>query len=44
MNEFGGEGWGPGWFNYPKDICVDTQGRLFVADAFNKRVQIFRTR
>lgn len=44
MNEFGGEGWGPGWFNYPKDICIDTQGRLFVADAFNKRVQIFKTR
>lgn len=44
MNEFGGEGWGPGWFNYPKDICIDNQGRLFVADAFNKRVQIFKTR
>jgi sugar lactone lactonase YvrE len=44
MNEFGGEGWEPGWFTYPKDICVDTQGRLFVADAFNKRVQIFKTR
>ena len=44
MNEFGGEGWGPGWFSYPKDICIDHKGRLFVADTFNKRVQIFQTR
>lgn len=44
MNEFGGEGWGPGWFSYPKDICIDHKGRLFVADTFNKRVQIFQTK
>jgi sugar lactone lactonase YvrE len=43
-NEFGGEGWGPGWFSYPKDISMDAQGRLFVADTFNHRVQVFQTR
>lgn len=44
VNEFGGEGWGPGWFSYPKDICIDHKGRLFVADTFNKRVQILQTK
>ncbi|MBN2373188.1 NHL repeat-containing protein [bacterium] len=44
INEFGGEGRGPGWFSYPKDIAIDGQGRLFVADTFNKRVQVFQTR
>ena len=43
VREFGGSGRGPGWFNYPKDICIDAQGRLFVADTFNKRIQIFQT-
>jgi tripartite motif-containing protein 2/3/tripartite motif-containing protein 71 len=44
LNEFGGAGWGPGWFSYPKDICIDNLGRLFVADTFNQRVQVFQTR
>jgi DNA-binding beta-propeller fold protein YncE len=41
--EFGGLGWGERWFQYPKDISVDSQGRIFVADTFNDRIQVFRT-
>lgn len=40
--EFGGRGTGPGWFNYPSDILVDNEGRLVVADRFNRRVQILK--
>ncbi len=39
--EFGGRGWSPGWFNYPTDIAVDPAGRIYVADLFNHRVQVF---
>ncbi|MDH4028671.1 MAG: NHL repeat-containing protein [Nitrospirota bacterium] len=41
--EFGGLGWGEGWFQYPTDIAVDNSGRIFVADLFNNRVQIFNS-
>ena len=40
--EFGGLGWGEGWFQYPKDIAIDSQGRIFVADTFNDRVDVFK--
>lgn len=30
-----------GYFNYPSDIDIDSQGNLVVADAMNARVQIF---
>lgn len=39
--EFGGFGWGPGWFNYPVDIVVGRQGQVIVADFFNQRAQVF---
>ncbi len=39
--EFGGRGVTPGWFNYPTDIEVDPSGRIYVADLFNRRVQVF---
>lgn len=39
--EFGGRGWGAGWFNYPVDITLGRQGQVVVADLFNQRVQIF---
>lgn len=44
IQEFGGLGWGTGWFQHPNDVAVDSQGRLFVSDLFNHRVQIFKTR
>ena len=40
--EYGSKGGGPGMFNYPKGIFIDRDGRLFVADTFNKRVQVFK--
>lgn len=39
--EFGGLGYGRGWFQYPHDIIVDGRGRLLVADTFNHRIQVF---
>ena len=41
--EFGGMGWREGWFQYPVDITIDSEGRIFVADLFNDRVQIFNS-
>lgn len=40
--EFGGLGWGEGWFQYPRDISVDPEGRIFVADTFNDRIEILK--
>jgi len=44
ITEYGGFGYKPKWFNYPNGICLNENGRLFVADTFNKRVQVFDTR
>ena len=41
LSEFGGLGWAAGWFQYPRDIIVDSAGRIFVADTFNHRVEVF---
>jgi len=40
--EFGGLGWGEGWLQYPTNIAVDSQGRIFVADTFNDRIEVFK--
>ena len=40
LGEFGGEGWSPGWFAGPKDIDIDKEGRIYIVDTYNKRVQI----
>ena len=42
IGELGGRGWGPGWFNYPTDIAVDSRGFIYVCDLFNHRVQVFK--
>ncbi len=42
--EFGGQGWSPGWFQHPIDITVDNNGRIWVADFFNERIQVFKPR
>ena len=40
LGEFGGEGWSPGWFAGPRDVDIDAQGRIYVVDSFNRRVQV----
>jgi sugar lactone lactonase YvrE len=41
LMEWGGSGDGPGQFNQPHSLAMDSQGRLFVADRANNRIQIF---
>jgi DNA-binding beta-propeller fold protein YncE len=38
---WGKKGTGDGEFNLPHDVALDTQGRVYVADRGNQRVQIF---
>ncbi len=37
----GGEGVSDGTFQYPNSVAVDARGRVYVADTFNNRVQIW---
>jgi sugar lactone lactonase YvrE len=41
LMEWGRSGAGPGEFNQPHALAMDSQGRLFVADRGNNRIQIF---
>jgi DNA-binding beta-propeller fold protein YncE/4-amino-4-deoxy-L-arabinose transferase-like glycosyltransferase len=41
VSAWGSQGTGPGEFNEPRDVAVDGEGRLYVADTGNRRVQIF---
>jgi DNA-binding beta-propeller fold protein YncE len=38
---WGKQGKGPGEFDFPHRLAMDSQGRLFVADRGNSRIQIF---
>jgi DNA-binding beta-propeller fold protein YncE len=40
LRQFGKRGTGPGEFNQPHALALDAQGRLFVGDRSNNRVQI----
>lgn len=40
LTEFGKKGSGPGEFDQPHGLAFDAQGRLFVADRSNNRIQI----
>jgi len=40
LGEFGGKGWLPGWFQGPMDVDIDKEGRIYVADSFNRRIQV----
>lgn len=42
--EIGGQGTRNGWFSFPSDVCIDGRGRLWVADTFNQRLQVFTCR
>ena len=41
LREWGTKGVGPGQFSEPHTIAMDSQGRLFVGDRENNRIQIF---
>ena len=41
IKHWGSTGAGPGQFNGVKAIAVDAQGNVYVADAGNKRIQVF---
>jgi sugar lactone lactonase YvrE len=41
ISTFGKKGTGPGEFDQPHALAMDSQGRLFVADRGNDRIQIF---
>ena len=41
VNWFGGLGIGVGRFNVPHALAMDSRGRLFVADRYNNRIQIY---
>ena len=41
VRTIGKRGGEPGEFNFPTNLFVDTQGRLYVADTLNFRIQIF---
>ena len=43
LREFGKKGTGPGEFDQPHGLAFDSQGRLFVADRSNNRIQILKT-
>jgi len=38
---FGGQGVSEGTFQYPNSVAADARGRIYVADTFNDRVQIW---
>lgn len=38
---WGGKGTGPGQFNVPHSIAMDSRGRIYIADRSNNRIQIF---
>ena len=39
--DWGQKGAGPGEFNLPHNVVVDAQGRVYVADRMNVRIQVF---
>ncbi|MEX0912441.1 MAG: peptidyl-alpha-hydroxyglycine alpha-amidating lyase family protein [Gemmatimonadota bacterium] len=41
LTEWGSMGDGPGQFTQPHNLAMDSQGRLFIADRSNDRIQIY---
>ena len=41
LMSWGSRGSKPGEFNTPHSIAADAQGRIYVADRFNRRIQVF---
>ena len=43
LKSWGDRGDKPGQFNTPHNIAADAQGNIYVADRFNRRIQVFDT-
>ncbi len=41
ITQFGTRGVGPGQFNYPNYVALDSRGRIFVSDRENNQVQVW---
>ncbi len=41
LASFGGNGFGIGQFQYPEDVAIDAQGRIYVSDRENNQVQVW---
>ncbi|WP_421932846.1 c-type cytochrome [Phenylobacterium sp.] len=41
LKQWGGHGAGPGQLDVPHTLAMDSQGRLFVGDRWNNRIQVF---
>jgi hypothetical protein len=39
---FGTRGGGPGQFWMPAGLFIDSQDRVYVADSYNRRIQVFQ--
>jgi tripartite motif-containing protein 71 len=42
--KFGTKGKQDGQFNRPEDLAIDQDGKVFVADTGNSRIQVFGTK
>ena len=41
LTRFGSRGYGPGQFNYPNDVTIGKNGRIYVTDRENHQVQVW---
>ena len=41
ISKFGSKGSKDGQFNRPEDLAIDPEGKVFVADTGNSRIQVF---
>lgn len=41
LTQFGTRGFGPGQFNFPNDVAIDSRGRIFITDRENDQVQVW---
>jgi DNA-binding beta-propeller fold protein YncE len=44
ISKYGSKGKQDGQFNRPEDIAIDPEGKVFVADTGNSRIQVFGTK
>ena len=42
LNQFSSRGWKPGFLIAPEDVVVDNQGRVYVTQAGNKGISVFK--